>query len=264
MNACFPAYKTNNMEYLTRRAMLQYGAAAIAMPLIGCEKKQDDIYPSSLYFYNSSSYLTAPRLEQIIVETKKAFDNVGISFKRAEEIKTFPELSGLDILMIYSESQIVLSYLGSYGQFTLNEADYLVMKQSIPSLPYSNDEAKVHLGYIWTPGLIKETRTEKDIMPLFIATSIHEIAHGLGAPHTEPAEGCTDEVCKPKQFYMVGRTDYMESVFHPVTVEKMKAFIQKVQAIPKHKNKEEKGKLIDSLRDISLSNFTYYAPFPEW
>ena len=243
--------------------MLQYGAAAIAMPLIGCEKKQDDIYPSSLYFYNSSSYLTAPRLEQIIVETKKAFDNVGISFKRAEEIKTFPELSGLDILMIYSEGMLP-KYPGSYGQFSLDKTDYLVVMQRIPSLPYSDDEAKAHLGYIDTPELIKETRTEKDIMPLFIATSIHEIAHGLGAPHIKPAIGCIGEVCKPKQFYMVGRTDYMESVFHPVTVEKMKAFIQKVQAIPKHKNKEEKGKLIDSLRDISLSNFTYYAPFPEW
>ena|SRR3989338_8811448 len=254
------------MKELTRRMMLQYGAAAMAMPLIGCEKKQDDIYPSSLYFYNSSSYLTAPRLEQIIGETRKAFDNVGISFKRAEEIKTFPELSGLDILMIYLESRISLSYPRSYGRFGLDIIDYLSLKQRIPSLPYSDDEAKTHIGYVDAHGLSLHKSKEEEQMKLIAAISIHEIAHGLGAPHTEPAEGCEAEICINNDDYMMARRPHIPSNFYYSSVERMKKFIKdsRVSTDFYGMSRDQRRKVIYDLRLKSLSDSIKYTPFPEW
>ena len=113
---------------------------------------------------------------------------------------------------------------------------------------------------------MSKAATEDKRIKSIVAVSIHEIAHGLGAPHIEPAKGCTGEVCEPKQFYMYQGNHYNPSTFHYINIKKMKAFIQKVQAISKDITKEDKGKIIVDLRmrSIGIVNYTHYAPFSEW
>ena len=220
-----------------------------------------------LYFHRATESLSREEAIYLASSVRERFNEVGIGFESVQVIegRTHPILDGTYILIYIAEgkdfwSEFGLTDVSEHPIEIARRMPYTLLQEAL-NFPYDKTVAMAYIG-LFTPydrihseTLLEECEeeftepTREQMYRKLVNIAVHEVAHGLGAPHLWLRD-TWDQKKRKKSPYIMENDNCARLIFHPRSIEMMKMFIGEIR----RNNLSPEG--IVELRGKYLSNET--------